>query len=75
MTAYRIIPIKIVGQSLSDAVPSPCVKVCRIHPATGWCEGCLRTVEEIAQWASLNIAGQRAVLARLGQRRATLAAS
>ncbi|MGA1318970.1 MAG: DUF1289 domain-containing protein, partial [Rubrivivax sp.] len=30
------------------AVPSPCINVCRIEPASGWCEGCARTLEEIA---------------------------
>jgi predicted Fe-S protein YdhL (DUF1289 family) len=31
-------------------VPSPCVAVCRIDPATGQCEGCARTLDEISDW-------------------------
>ena len=33
------------------AVPSPCVGVCRMNPVTALCEGCLRTVAEIAAWS------------------------
>ena len=36
-----------------SAVPSPCVGVCRMNGATGWCEGCLRTLDEIALWSQL----------------------
>ncbi|HUN91380.1 MAG TPA: DUF1289 domain-containing protein, partial [Burkholderiaceae bacterium] len=33
-------------------VASPCVNVCHIEPGTGCCEGCLRTLDEIAGWIS-----------------------
>ncbi|MEW6694669.1 hypothetical protein Tther_00480 [Tepidimonas thermarum] len=33
-------------------VPSPCVGVCRIDAATGWCAGCWRTLDEIAAWGA-----------------------
>jgi len=36
---------------------------------TGLCEGCLRTLDEIAAWSSLDDAGKRAVLSQLRQRR------
>ena len=54
-------------------VPSPCTNVCRIDAATGWCEGCLRTLDEIAAWSSLDDAAKRVVWARLQQRRQALA--
>ena len=60
---------------LTPAVPSPCTDVCRMDPRTGWCEGCSRTIEEIAQWASLDDAAKRAVWACLAQRREQIAAS
>ena len=50
--------------------PSPCIDVCRMNPQTRLCEGCLRTLDEIAAWASLGPAGKRAVLERLPSRRA-----
>jgi predicted Fe-S protein YdhL (DUF1289 family) len=53
-------------------VPSPCINVCRMNAATGWCEGCLRTIDEIATWSSLDDTARRAVWAELPLRRATL---
>jgi len=47
-------------------VASPCNGVCRIAPDTGWCEGCGRTMAEIAAWPTLDAAGRRRVIARLG---------
>jgi len=51
-------------------VPSPCINVCRIHPATGLCEGCRRTLDEIAAWSRLDDEGKRAVWRLLEQRKA-----
>lgn len=34
----------------AGAVPSPCVGVCRMLPATGLCEGCWRSIDEIVAW-------------------------
>jgi predicted Fe-S protein YdhL (DUF1289 family) len=42
---------------------------------TGWCEGCLRTIDEIAGWSSMDDAQKRAVWQALTQRRASLAES
>lgn len=43
------------------AVPSPCISVCRMDASTGWCEGCLRTIEEIAGWSLFDDDAKRAV--------------
>lgn len=51
------------------AVPSPCVNVCRMHDATGWCEGCKRTLDEIAAWSTLDDAMKRVVWRQLRLRR------
>ncbi len=51
-------------------VASPCISVCRIDPATGCCEGCLRTIDEIANWTRYDDGEKRAVLAQLARRRA-----
>ena len=42
-------------------VASPCISVCRMDASTGWCEGCLRTIDEIASWSSFDNATKRAV--------------
>ena len=51
------------------AVGSPCVSLCRMDADSGWCLGCLRTLDEIASWGSLDDAGKREVMQRLGPRR------
>ncbi|MDO7842520.1 DUF1289 domain-containing protein [Sphingomonas immobilis] len=33
-------------------IASPCINICRIDRATRLCEGCLRTLDEIARWGS-----------------------
>lgn len=54
----------------SFAVPSPCISVCKMNDATGLCEGCLRTLDEIAAWSVLDDAQRRAVLDAVAARRA-----
>lgn len=56
------------------AIASPCISVCRIDPATGWCVGCLRTIDEIASWGTLAQAQRDAVMTALERRRADPAA-
>ncbi|MFX1763258.1 DUF1289 domain-containing protein [Paraburkholderia sp. A1RI-2L] len=41
--------------------PSPCINVCRMHEPSGLCEGCLRTIDEIVAWSTLDHAAKRAV--------------
>lgn len=55
--------------SATGTVPSPCISVCRMDEATGWCEGCMRTLDEIAAWSLLDDEEKRAVCAELGPRR------
>ena len=52
-------------------VASPCTSVCRMDARTGWCEGCLRTLDEIAAWSGLGDADKRRVWLLLDQRRAS----
>lgn len=54
----------------ASPVPSPCTGVCRLARATGLCEGCLRTIEEITAWRTLDDSGRRAVWRALRQRAA-----
>ena len=53
----------------ASTVASPCIDVCTIDSRTGWCAGCLRTIDEIAAWGVLNDAQKREVWALLDQRR------
>jgi len=47
--------------------PSPCTGICRLDPQ-GQCLGCLRTLDEIANWPILSAAEKTALLERLGER-------
>ncbi|RJG07501.1 DUF1289 domain-containing protein [Noviherbaspirillum cavernae] len=49
-------------------VPSPCINVCRMNPRTGLCEGCYRTIDEIAQWGSASEETKRAVWVEIRRR-------
>ncbi|OUL73996.1 DUF1289 domain-containing protein [Paraburkholderia hospita] len=49
-------------------VPSPCINVCRMNRSTGLCEGCLRTIAEIAKWSSFDDAAKRAVWDEIDRR-------
>ena len=50
-------------------VASPCLNVCSMDAASGYCEGCMRSLEEIASWSAYGPAEKRAVLAQLPARR------
>ena len=51
-----------------EPVPSPCNNVCRIDPQSGFCEGCLRTLDEIAAWGGLDQGAKWRVWQVLGAR-------
>ena len=53
-------------------LPSPCVSVCEIDPATRFCRGCLRTSQEIASWARLDYDAKLDLLDSLRDRREEL---
>ena len=64
MSARQISPRK-----PDDDVPSPCVSVCVIDPAGGYCLGCFRTLDEIAAWIELDTTQRLAVWDRIAERR------
>ena len=54
------------------AVPSPCTGVCRMDSALGWCQGCYRTVDELAHWSRASDSAKLATWAQLEQRQHTV---
>ena len=50
------------------SVPSPCISVCRMDAATGLCEGCFRTLDEIADWSMASDDAKRALWQTLVRR-------
>lgn len=57
---------------LVPIIPSPCVDICTMDDATGWCEGCARTLDEIARWGSTSKADRDTVMAQLPARLAEM---
>jgi uncharacterized protein len=45
----------------TGAPVSPCINICRMNEASGLCEGCLRTLDEISAWSTLDDDAKRAV--------------
>jgi len=52
---------------------SPCTGVCELDPASGFCRGCLRTLQEIARWGGLSLGERRTVKSALAERRCAVA--
>lgn len=59
MVVERVAPVRIA---------SPCVNICRID-ARGRCEGCARTLDEIARWTSMTEMEREQVTGELAGRR------
>ncbi|MCE4556618.1 DUF1289 domain-containing protein [Roseateles cellulosilyticus] len=57
---------------MTAAVRSPCVNVCVMDAASGWCRGCARRLDEIAGWGTAPAGRHGHILAQLPARQAEL---
>ena len=57
-----------VAAGQAGDVPSPCVSVCRMDMDTGFCEGCRRTLDEIAAWGRMGDDEKREIWIEIGKR-------
>jgi uncharacterized protein len=55
-----------------SAIESPCILVCSIDIKTGYCFGCGRTRDEIADWISMTPEERRRVMDELASRLETV---
>ncbi|RUL99353.1 DUF1289 domain-containing protein [Rhizobium chutanense] len=53
---------------------TPCIHVCSLVSATGFCAGCGRTLQEIGSWVSYSDTERRRIMALLPARLAGVAA-
>jgi uncharacterized protein len=53
---------------MARAIASPCIQVCCVEPASGFCLGCYRTLPEIATWARKSDEEREAIMASLPTR-------
>jgi uncharacterized protein len=63
---------RLICAGLDGDVPSPCLSVCRMDPARQLCEGCFRTIDEIAAWSRMRDEAKREVWEAIGQRIASM---
>lgn len=49
------------ARAMASDLPSPCISVCRMDAAREFCEGCLRTIPEIAGWSRMDDEGKRGI--------------
>ena len=69
--AAALPPVRVRAGGPGAAAGSPCINICLMHAATGWCAGCLRTLDEITAWSRMDEAQRKAVHGQLDGRRAT----
>jgi len=58
-----------LARATTSGVASPCIDVCRMDAASGLCEGCQRTIDEIAGWSRMDDAARRQVWTLIEARR------
>ena len=53
---------------MNSITASPCTQVCEIESVSGYCTGCGRTLDEIAEWSSACPVRRQAILDALAER-------
>ncbi|NMG30275.1 DUF1289 domain-containing protein [Aromatoleum evansii] len=54
------------------SIASPCINLCRMSATTGLCEGCFRSLDEIARWSRSDDSDKQRILELIARRRVTL---
>lgn len=50
------------------SIASPCINVCSVDPETRCCDGCGRSLKEIAQWSRMSNDDRADIMAALPKR-------
>ena len=50
-------------------ITSPCTNICKMDAASGLCQGCFRTLDEITAWSRLDDPARGAILVSIASRR------
>ena len=53
---------------LMASISTPCLRVCLLDASSGLCEGCGRTVDEIARWGLMTESERGAIMITLAAR-------
>ena len=62
----------VLAGAMAENVPSPCVSVCRMDLRREYCEGCLRSIDEIRVWLASSDLEKKVIWARIAERAAAL---
>ncbi len=61
-----------MSEIVQEEAQSPCIGVCSIDEASGYCQGCYRTIDEIKGWWNMSQPQQAQLTAELEQRQSQL---
>jgi hypothetical protein len=50
-------------------ISTPCIRICVLDSETGLCEGCARTLDEVARWLRMSEPERKRIMAELDGRR------
>lgn len=59
---------------MDKPIYSPCIRICAVNPKTGFCDGCYRSLPEIAKWTRFSHEERDDILATLPERGEKVAA-
>ena len=62
----------VLVRTMTEEIPSPCVSVCRMDLQRTYCEGCLRSIDEIRAWRGSTDPEKKAVWERIAERATVL---
>jgi predicted Fe-S protein YdhL (DUF1289 family) len=51
-----------------ELLPSPCLGICQINAKSKFCDGCYRTIDEIAEWGAIDDEERRSIWTVLKRR-------
>ncbi len=60
--------LQVLAKDESEPVPSPCQSICSMDAKDGLCLGCLRTLQEIAQWSQASQVQRRQIWQQIQSR-------
>lgn len=66
--AHTVLAQGVLRKDGGEAVPSPCISVCRMDEDRSHCIGCLRTLDELRQWGKADAQTQRSIWCAVLQR-------
>jgi len=56
------------GKMVESPTPSPCTSICKVDAQTGLCEGCWRTLDEVAGWGTASETVKQDIWKKIHQR-------